>query len=127
MGVALMGWYYVLPLVLFCQGIVNSMRFSSMNTLTLKDLPDDLASSGNSLLSMIMQLSMSVGVTIAGLLLGMYGQHHLSVDTPVAHQVFLYTYLSMAVIIALPAFIFARVPDDTSKNVVIRRGKRSGS
>jgi hypothetical protein len=59
-----------------------------MNTLTLKDLPDDLASSGNSLLSMIMQLSMSVGVTIAGLLLGMYGQHHLSVDTPVAHQVF---------------------------------------
>ena len=127
MAVALMGWYYVLPLVLFCQGIINSMRFSSMNTLTLKDLPDDLASSGNSLLSMVMQLSMSVGVTIAGLLLGMYGQHHLSVDTPVAHQVFMYTYLSMAIIIALPAFIFARVPDDTSKNVVIRRGKRSGS
>lgn len=127
MAVALMGWYYALPLVLFCQGIINSMRFSSMNTLTLKDLPDELASSGNSLLSMIMQLSMSVGVTIAGLLLGMYGQHHLSIDTPVAHQVFLYTYLSMAVIIALPAFIFARVPDDTRKNVVIRRSKRSGS
>ncbi|MBM0990195.1 multidrug transporter subunit MdtD, partial [Enterobacter hormaechei] len=113
------------PLVLFCQGIINSMRFSSMNTLTLKDLPDELASSGNSLLSMIMQLSMSVGVTVAGLLLGMYGQHHLTADTPVAHQVFLYTYLSMAVIIALPAFIFARVPNDTTKNVVIRRGKRS--
>ena len=32
MAVALMGWYYVLPLVLFCQGIINSMRFSSMNT-----------------------------------------------------------------------------------------------
>ena len=121
----LVGWYYILPLVLFCQGIINSMRFSSMNTLTLKDLPDELASSGNSLLSMIMQLSMSVGVTVAGLLLGMYGQHHLSADTPVAHQVFLYTYLSMAVIIALPAFIFARVPNDTTKNVVIRRGKRS--
>ena len=34
------------------------MRFSSMNTLTLKDLPDEQASSGNSLLSMVMQLSM---------------------------------------------------------------------
>lgn len=45
MAVALMGWFYVLPLVLFCQGIINSMRFSSMNTLTLKDLPDELASS----------------------------------------------------------------------------------
>ena len=66
-----------------------------------------------------------VGVPIAGLLLGMYGQHHLTADSPVVHQVFLYTYLSMAVIIALPAIIFARVPDDTSKNVVIRRRKRS--
>ena len=127
MTVALMGWYYALPLVLFFQGVINSTRFSSMNTLTLKDLPDELASSGNSLLSMIMQLSMSVGVTVAGLLLGMYGQHHLSADTSGAHQVFLYTYLSMAVIIALPALIFARVPDDTSKNVVISRRKRSES
>ncbi len=125
MAVALLGWYYVLPLVLFCQGMINSIRFSSMNTLTLKDLPDEQASSGNSLLSMIMQLSMSVGVTIAGLLLGMYGQHHLTADSPVVHQVFLYTYLSMAVIIALPAIIFARVPDDTSKNIVIGRRKRS--
>lgn len=124
MAVALMGWYYALPVVLFFQGMINSTRFSSMNTLTLKDLPDELASSGNSLLSMIMQLSMSIGVTLAGLLLGLYGQQHLSADNAVAHQVFLYTYLSMAVIIALPAFIFARVPDDTSKNVVIGRRRR---
>ncbi len=124
MTVALQGWYYALPVVLFFQGVINSTRFSSMNTLTLKDLPDNLASSGNSLLSMIMQLSMSVGVTVAGLLLGMYGQHSLNADSAVAHQVFLYTYLSMAVIIALPALIFARVPDDTSKNAVISRRKR---
>lgn len=125
MTVAMMGWFYVLPLVLFCQGIINSARFSSMNTLTLKDLPDDLASGGNSLLSMIMQLSMSIGVTVAGLLLGMYGQNHLSSDPVFVHHVFVYTYLSMAVIIALPALIFARVPDDTSKNVVLRRSRRS--
>ncbi len=36
---ALAGWYYVLPLVLFLQGMINASRFSSMNTLTLKDLP----------------------------------------------------------------------------------------
>jgi DHA2 family multidrug resistance protein-like MFS transporter len=66
MAVALAGWYWLLPVVLFLQGMINASRFSSMNTLTLKDLPDDLASSGNSLLSMVMQLSMSIGVTIAG-------------------------------------------------------------
>ncbi|RXY53671.1 multidrug transporter subunit MdtD, partial [Klebsiella pneumoniae] len=124
---ALAGWYYALPLVLFLQGMINSSRFSSMNTLTLKDLPDDLASSGNSLLSMVMQLSMSIGVTIAGLLLGLYGQQHMSLDAASTHQVFLYTYLSMAAIIALPALIFSRVPDDVGSNTVLRRRNRSGS
>ncbi len=122
------GWYYALPLVLFLQGMINASRFSSMNTLTLKDLPDDLASSGNSLLSMVMQLSMSIGVTIAaGLLLGLYGQQHMSLDAASTHRVFLYTYLSMAAIIALPALIFSRVPDDVGSNTVLRRRNRSGS
>jgi MFS transporter, DHA2 family, multidrug resistance protein len=125
MATAMMGWYWLLPLVLFLQGMINSSRFSSMNTLTLKELPDELASSGNSMLSMVMQLSMSIGVTVAGLLLGLYGQHHISVDSAASHQVFIYTYFSMALIIALPALIFARVPDDVSKNVIISRRKRS--
>ncbi|MCT4716411.1 MFS transporter [Enterobacteriaceae bacterium H18W14] len=125
MATALLGWYYLLPAVLIIQGMVNSVRFSSMNTLTLKDLPDDMASSGNSLLSMVMQLSMSIGVTVAGMLLGMYGHHQIAPDSPVVHSVFLYTYLSMAVIIALPALVFTRVPKDITKNVVIARRKRS--
>lgn len=124
MSTALLGWYYLLPLVLFVQGMVNSTRFSSMNTLTLKDLPDELASSGNSLLSMIMQLSMSIGVTVAGLLLGMFGQQHMLIDSGTSHAVFMYTWLCMAFIIALPAVIFARVPNDTHKNVVIARRTR---
>lgn len=125
MATALLGWYLLLPVVLFIQGMVNSMRFSSMNTLTLKDLPDELASGGNSMLSMVMQLSMSIGVTVAGLLLGMYGQNQLAPDSPLVHSVFLYTYLSMAVIIAIPALVFARVPKDTTKNVILTRRKRS--
>lgn len=122
MTTALLGWYYILPFVLFLQGMVNSTRFSSMNTLTLKDLPDRLASSGNSLLSMIMQLSMSIGVTIAGLLLGFFSSQHASGAT---QTVFMYTWLSMAFIIALPALVFARVPNDTHQNVAISRRKRS--
>lgn len=127
MAVALAGLFWLLPLVLFLQGMINASRFSSMNTLTLKDLSDELASSGNSMLSMVMQLSMSIGVTIAGMLLGLYGQQHLSADATTTHQIFLYTYLSMAVVIALPALIFSRVPDDTTTQSVIRRGKRSES
>lgn len=118
--VAIMGWIWLLPLVLFLQGMVNAIRFSSMNTLTLKELPDELASSGNSLLSMIMQLSMSIGVTIAGLLLGALGQDAAS-DSAASHQMFVYAYLCMALIIILPALVFWRVPKDLSKNVDMRR------
>jgi len=123
MGTALQGWIWILPVVLLLQGVINAIRFSTMNTLTLKDLPDALASGGNGLLSMVMQLSMSLGVTVAGLLLGAFGHQHLTLES--AQSVFLYTYLSMAVIIALPALIFSRVPDDTRKNAVLARRKRS--
>ena len=122
--VALLGWIWLLPVVLLLQGMVNAIRFSSMNTLTLKELPDELASSGNSLLSMIMQLSMSIGVTVAGLLLGALGHGAVS-DSAATHQTFMYTYLCMALVIALPALVFWRVPADVSKNVDLR-GRRKG-
>lgn len=122
--VALLGWIWLLPVVLLLQGMVNAIRFSSMNTLTLKELQDELASSGNSLLSMIMQLSMSIGVTVAGLLLGAFGHGAVS-DSAATHQTFMYTYLCMALVIALPALVFWRVPADVSKNVDLR-GRRKG-
>ncbi|KJV31196.1 multidrug transporter subunit MdtD [Pantoea sp. SM3] len=121
-AVALLGWVWMLPVVLLLQGMVNAIRFSSMNTLTLKELPDDLASSGNSLLSMIMQLSMSIGVTVAGLLLGAFA-HGSVTNSAAAHQTFIYTYLCMALVIVLPALVFWRVPKDVSKNVDLR-GRR---
>ena len=125
MGSAMLGWYALLPLLLLCQGMINAMRFSSMNTLTLKDLPDTLASSGNSLLSMVMQLAMSIGVSIAGLLLGMFGHSAITHDGSVLHEVFIYTYSSMALIIALPALLFLRVPTDTTKNFALTRRNRN--
>ncbi|MDO6405232.1 multidrug transporter subunit MdtD [Pantoea phytobeneficialis] len=124
-AVALLGRTWLLPVVLLLQGMVNAIRFSSMNTLTLKALPDELASSGNSLLSMIMQLSTSIGVTIAGLLLGAFG-HGAIANSAAAHQTFIYAYLSMALVIILPALVFWRVPKDVSKNVDLRRKRSEG-
>ncbi|MHA3545666.1 multidrug transporter subunit MdtD [Yersinia enterocolitica] len=114
--VALMGWTLLLPIVLFFQGMLNALRFSTMNTLALKDLPNRLASSGNSLLSMVMQLSMSLGVSTAGILLGIFAHNEVVTNTPATHSAFLYSYICMAIIIALPALIFNRVPPDTGTN-----------
>ncbi len=50
-------------------GAVNSIQFTAMNTLTLKDLDERTASSGNSLLSMVQMLAMGMGVAAAGAVL----------------------------------------------------------
>ena len=60
-------WLTIAQLAFF--GGVNSLQFTAMNTVTLKDLEGSEASSGNSLLSMVQMLSMSLGVAAAGGLL----------------------------------------------------------
>jgi EmrB/QacA subfamily drug resistance transporter len=69
-GTATPTWLLILQLA--CFGAVNSLQFTAMNTIALFDLEGANASSGNSLLSMIMMLSMSLGVAIAGGLLAAF-------------------------------------------------------
>lgn len=57
---------------LFVFGSINSMQFSAMNSVTLKDMTGSFASSGNSLLSMVQMLAMSMGVAVAGAVLSGY-------------------------------------------------------
>ncbi len=63
-------WLHILQLGLF--GAVNSMQFTAMNTVTLRDLDGSMASSGNSLLSMVQMLAMSMGVAAAGAVLAAF-------------------------------------------------------
>ena len=63
-------WLIVVQLFVF--GAINSMQFSAMNSVTLKDMSGESASSGNSLLSMVQMLAMSMGVAIAGAVLAGY-------------------------------------------------------
>lgn len=97
-------WAIVLQLTLF--GAVNSMQFTAMNTLTLKDLEGPLASSGNSLLSMVMMLSLSLGVATAGALLASFNEllNHAHGAGPLS--AFHATFLCMGLITAMSACIF---------------------
>ena len=118
------GWFWALPFILYLLGVTNAVRFSTMNTLTLKDLPDEFASGGNSMLSMVMQLSMSLGVSIAGILLGVFSAHQAAAGTPEIQQAFLHTYFGMALIMTIPTFIFMRVPLNNAPNVQLESRKK---
>ncbi|MGM9483626.1 multidrug transporter subunit MdtD [Roseateles sp. NT4] len=93
----------VLQLALF--GAVNSMQFTAMNTLTLKDLDPINASSGNSLLSMVQMLAMGMGVAAAGAVLAAFTAH-FGMDGVQTLQTFRATFASMALITMASAAIF---------------------
>ena len=119
--------YVLLLLYLALLGVLNSLQFTAMNTLTLSKLEREEASSGNSLLSVVMQLSMSLGVSVAGILIGVFAQQQVNVGSGAMHTAFLYCYMAMAVIIALPAWVFSRVPEDAQKNALIDRRRAAAS
>jgi EmrB/QacA subfamily drug resistance transporter len=63
-------WLFIVQLA--AVGAFNSMQFTAMNTVTLRDLEASMASSGNSLLSMVQMLAMSMGVAVAGAVLASF-------------------------------------------------------
>jgi len=101
----------LLAIQLSVYGLFNSLQFTAMNALTLSDLGPDTASSGNSLLSVVMQLSMSLGVASSSLFLlfysgGRFDQRSAEIDLlPAFH----WTYVSAGAMAALAAFIFAQL------------------
>lgn len=105
------GWLRLIQLLFF--GTVNSIQFTAMNTLTLKDLETKLASSGNSLFSMIQMLAMSFAVAAAGALLSTFAGHYgFSDEGAYALQAFKATFICMGVITCSSAWIFWQLPPD---------------
>ena len=90
-------------------GGVNSIQFTAMNSLTLIDLGSDTAASGNSLLSVVMQLSMSLGVAAAAALLGGFVDLRRISDTPALIGAFHKTYLCVGLMSAFAAGIFMQL------------------
>src|SRR5262249_30279596 len=90
-------------------GLVNSLQFTAMNTVTLKDLSGAGASSGNSLLSMVQMLSMSLGVAAAGGLLTTFEDLFGRTRTILS---FHRTYICVGVMTAVWAWIFWQLPTE---------------
>jgi EmrB/QacA subfamily drug resistance transporter len=90
-------------------GIVNSLQFTAMNTLTLGDLDAATASSGNSLLSVVMQLSMSLGVAAGAALLAAFSGVSAVAGSPDVLRAFHVTFVCVGLLSALAALIFVQL------------------
>lgn len=103
--------FLMIIFILTLIGASNSLHFSAMNTMTLLDLPDAQASSGNAMLSMVMQLSVSMGVAIAAALLQGFGERYSSASGQAAVlQAFSATFIWVSILAIISASIFLCVP-----------------
>jgi EmrB/QacA subfamily drug resistance transporter len=107
-------WLRIVQLA--CFGAINSMQFSAMNTVTLKDLDVARASSGNSMLSMVQMLGMSLGVTCGAAMLttfaGLLENGHGLAEIPAFRAAF----LMIGLLTMISAGIFWQLPDDEASS-----------
>jgi MFS family permease len=102
-------WLRIAQLFLF--GTINSMQFTAMNTLTLKDLDKAKASGGNALFSMVQMLALSFAVAVAGALLSALMAHYdVRLRPEMALRAFHVTFLCMGGITCTSAWIFWQIP-----------------
>ena len=96
---------------LFVFGGINSMQFSAMNSVTLKDVEGESASSGNSLLSMVQMLSMSMGVAIAGALMAGYSDVWSSLGDQSLRAIHA-TFVTVALMTLAATLVFSQLERD---------------
>ena len=112
----------VLLIPLFILGMAMSTQFTAMNTITLADLTDENASSGNSMLAVTQQLSIGMGVAVSAAVLRFYQEFD---GTTVEH--FHATFLTMGVVTVLSAFTFMLLKNGDGRHLITNRDKKKKS
>lgn len=113
---------YFLAINLFLIGFVNSLRFTAMSSLTLADLYDEKASSGNSLMSVSQQLSTTFGVAISAVLLRMFQAPADSMHLDLVDS-FRVTFVILGVITIVSGFIFFKLSEQDGANLTARHNE----
>ena len=110
-------WMLILPL--FMLGMAMSTQFTAMNSITLGDLSPEDASTGNGLLSVTQQLSISFGVASSTVVLRFYNS--FASGTLLDH--FHYTFITIGGITMMAAFVFMLLRKDDGDSLLPGRKK----
>ena len=105
----------LIPLLVL-YGAVNSIQLTSMNTISLSALDQETASSGNSLLMVMQQLSMSLGISVGAFLLAKYSSANWLQSENIL-EAFKHTFLTLAGITAVTSLIFLRLEKTAGENL----------
>lgn len=105
-------WCYILLVSLYGGGL--SMMFGAVNTLTVADLNEQTASAGATLLSVIQQVGIGIGIAVASLMLSSY--RHIFPHTEL-QSAFSYTFLSLSGFGILLLLLLRRLKQTDGQNL----------
>lgn len=100
-------WLILIQLTLI--GSLNSITFSGIGTISLRDLNDEQASSGNGLLSVVQQLGFSLGIACGATLLALFYQ--IAPNNSMMWS-FNWSFVVLALILLIPAALYCFLPKD---------------
>jgi EmrB/QacA subfamily drug resistance transporter len=101
--------------VLLLGGFFRSLQYTSLNSMTYAEVPNARMSQATSFASMVQQLSMSVGVGFAALMLHLAAESHPRASILVAD--FVPVFLVVGLLSALPAMVFRMLPPDAGEEL----------
>ncbi len=112
-------WLIAGYIILF--GLIRSIQYMTSNTLSYADMPSEQLSRATSLGGVLQQLTVSFGVSVGAMLLGLFTWQTHELTPARFHEVF----LAMAIIplLSLPGFRFLR-PEDGMEISGHRRRRR---
>lgn len=102
--------------LLLLGGFFRSLQFTSSNTLTIADIPNEHMSRATSFTSMMQQLSLSAGVAVGAMVL------HVTVSAggglaQISADSFMPAFFTVGVTAMLSAIVFLRLPHDAGAEV----------
>lgn len=109
--------HYKVPLmmVLFFAGLTRSMQYTALNALGYADLPTQLHSSAATLGSMLMQLSMVLGIALSALLLN--ASQWFAQRETLQIQDFQLAFVIMGVLVMLASLVFLQLPRNAGAEI----------
>ncbi len=107
--------YWVMLGIFTVFGLVNSTQFTAMNTVTLVDLSQQQASSGNSMFAAVQQLSMGMGVAVAASILDWFMKPSSQQAGAVILDALSSTYICLGTIAFISTILFVQLGKSSVK------------
>lgn len=104
----------------FMLGFFNSIQFSAMNTLTIADLTDETVSSGNSLMVVVQQLSLTLAIAFAAIFMNVFSVSKITAFSENT-GIFQATLVVMGLFTFIATFVFVILQKTDGDNMANRR------